>query len=321
MKQNIFEKIRQTCKNVAEKASFVRINYEYISQYADQLPLKRILCPELNEDIHYIGHGDGTLIFFIILDTINFGSGYFPYLNKLKGKSGYFTIAKHLKNYFLTNGTLSPLELTKISTQDCCRIFCQDIDNKVSYELMNYYSKALNDLGKFLTENYNDNFINFINSSDSKAEKMISLLIKMPFFNDKFIYKGQEVFFLKRAQILVSDLNFVFNGKGYGFFQDINNLTIFADNLVSHVLKLDGILIYDNDLELKIKNNILIESGSDYEIEIRACAVYAVELIKKELNRYGNNISSAMIDNLLWNKGQNPFYKASPRHRTRCVYY
>jgi hypothetical protein len=53
------------------------------------------------------------------------------------------------------------------------------------------------------------------------------------------------------------------------------------------------------------------------EVEIRACAVHAVELIVAA--RPGS--VAADVDELLWLRGQQPSYKASPRHRSRCTAY
>jgi Potential Queuosine, Q, salvage protein family len=61
----------------------------------------------------------------------------------------------------------------------------------------------------------------------------------------------------------------------------------------------------------------LLETGSGEEVEIRACALRAVELIVA--SRTGSRASD--IDRLLWNRGQEPRYKASPRHRCRCTAY
>ena len=54
---------------------------------------------------------------------------------------------------------------------------------------------------------------------------------------------------------------------------------MFADNLVPHVLRLDGILVFDPELVGRIERDELIEPDSPEEIEIRAGAVHAVELI------------------------------------------
>ena len=54
--------------------------------------------------------------------------------------------------------------------------------------------------------------------------------------------------FYKRAQITGSDLELA----GVASFGDIDRLTIFADNLVPHVLRCDGVLVYDERLAAHI---------------------------------------------------------------------
>jgi hypothetical protein len=98
-------------------------------------------------------------------------------------------------------------------------------------------------------------------------------------------------------------------------------LTIFADNLVPHVLRVDGILLYEEALAARIDSEQLIPPGSMEEVEIRACAVHAVELLTEELRSSGHNVTAMGLDYLLWNRGQQPYYKARPRHRTRTVFY
>jgi hypothetical protein len=46
--------------------------------------------------------------------------------------------------------------------------------------------------------------------------------------------------------------------------------------------------------------------------------VHAVELVADAL---GRSVSPMQLDYLLWNRGQQPHYKAQPRHRARSVYY
>ena len=92
---------------------------------------------------------------------------------------------------------------------------------------------------------------------------------------------------------------------------------MFADNLVPHVLRLDGLLSYDPELVARIERGELIEHGSPEEIEIRACALHAVELIAADAPAPPRPRSTR----LLWNRGQEPRYKASPRHRSRCTAY
>jgi hypothetical protein len=94
---------------------------------------------------------------------------------------------------------------------------------------------------------------------------------------------------------------------------------MFADNLVPHVLRLDGILRFDPELVARIDREELIEHGSVEEVEIRACAVHAVELLVAASPE--SRLSAARVDQVLWQRGQRPDYKASPRHRSRCTAY
>ena len=98
-------------------------------------------------------------------------------------------------------------------------------------------------------------------------------------------------------------------------FGDLDRLTIFADNLVPHVLRVDGVLVYDDDLAARIDRGELLPSG-DEEREIRACAVHACEQIAASMD-----LPPRILDVWLWNRGQEPRYKALPRHRTRTVFY
>ena len=102
-------------------------------------------------------------------------------------------------------------------------------------------------------------------------------------------------------------------------FADLDRLTMFADNLVPHVLRLDGVLRFAPGLAARIDRGELIEHGSAEEVEIRACALHAVELIVAGAGDAAT--TSAQVDEYLWNRGQLPRYKAVPRHRSRCTAY
>lgn len=127
--------------------------------------------------------------------------------------------------------------------------------------------------------------------------------------------------FHKRAQLTAIDLYIAFAGEGAGRFDDMDRLTICADNLVPHVLRLDGILRYREELAARVDSGELLPAGSQEEVEIRACAVHAAERIVDALRHRGEKVNAMMLDNLLWHRGQEPFYRARPRHRTRTVFY
>ncbi len=321
MDQGLLDSVREACRAVAQRAQHVHINHQIIPSYAASLPLEQLARPEHDAASHYLRHGDDTVAFFLTLDAINFGSGYFPHLRKRPGMSGYFTIASSLRDHFESHGPFSATELAELTPQDCTRIFAQETCNVPIAELMQLFANALNDLGRYLRRRFDGSFVALVESADHSAERLAALLIVMPYFNDVSSYGELRVPFYKRAQIVSADLWTAFDGHGLGHFDDLDRLTIFADNLVPHVLRLDGVLQFEDDLVARIEREELIAAGSADEVEIRACALHAVELLSTALRQSGRHVPPMKLDYLLWNRGQQSQYKARPRHRARTVYY
>jgi hypothetical protein len=301
----LLDEVRAHAAAVAGSARCVSIDYERIDAYATALPLARAQTPELDPATHYVGEPEGTLTYVVTLDAINFGSGYFPHLHKRPGLSGYFTVASGLKDLFEAHGPLSPAELQAITPTDCARVFGQSLEDPVVAELMTLFARALNDLGGYVGARFEASFRQLVDAADGSAEKLATLLAQMPFYADRGFYK--------RAQLTAADLA----TAGVAEFSDLDRLTIFADNLVPHVLRVDGVLRYEPGLLERIDREELIPAGSPEEQEIRACALHAVELIRDRVRP----VTSMQLDYVLWNRGQQPRYKAQPRHRTRTVFY
>ena len=319
---SIFDEIRDGCRHVAENAGKVRIDAARLADYARNFPVAEIGTATLDPATHYLGRGKDTLAFVLMLDAINFGSGYFPHIRKRPGHSGYFTVAAGLNDWFQAEGAPNAARLAKLTQSDCARIFGQDLGNPLAAELMGLFAKALNDLGALLLARFDSDPAKLVESADHKAEKVVAALRVMPFFDDVAIWHGRKVPFMKRAQLTAADLGLAFDHDGWGGFDDLDRLTIFADNLVPHVLRVDGVLGYDVDLAAHIDRGEPIEVGSVEEIEIRASALHAVELLKQRLHAAGQrHITSMALDYLLWNRGQAAQYKAIPRHRARGVFY
>jgi hypothetical protein len=319
----ITDEIRSACATVAREARFVRIDASRIEAYARSLPLRELRQPSIHPERHYLGHGEATAAFFVTLDAINFGSGYFPHLRKRPGMSGYFTVASCLTDHFSRRGPMGAEQLARVTPDDCAQILEQPNASDPIRELMTLFARALNDLGQYLLDQFDGSFARLIESANGSAIQLVGLLAQMPLFNDVQRYRGRDVPFFKRAQLTAADLNLALKGERLGRFDDLAQLTIFADNLVPHVLRIDGMLLYDPNLAARIDREELIPAGSEEEVELRAGAVHASELIVRTLREAGHaNITAMNVDYLLWHRGQDPAYKqAKPRHRTRTTFY
>jgi hypothetical protein len=318
--EDIFDRIRAAAAEVAGQARFVRLVDAQIAPYAASLAAG-LPTPVYDTAHHAQGSVADTVAFQLTLDTVNFGSGYFPHLRKRPGMSGYLTVASSLKERWERDGPLPGTELRGMTTADCAVLFGQEGNTGPTQELMAQFAQALNDLGAWLGERYDDDPLGPIEDAGESAGRLVELVSEMPFFRDVAIYEGAVVPLYKRAQILITDLAIAFDGQVPGRFHDLDRLTIFADNLVPHVLRVDGVLAYEDELLSRIERGELIPAGSPEEIEIRAVTVHAVERIVAELGASGISATARELDYLLWNRGSGEEYKALPRHRTRTVFY
>jgi len=177
-------------------------------------------------------------------------------------------------------------------------------------------------LGQLLLEEYGGEATRLVESAGMSAVKVVRLLVeKLSSFQDVAQYLGHTVFFYKRAQIFAADLHGAFNGREWGSFNDMDRLTAFADYKLPQVLRHVGILRYAQALSQKIDQKMLLTSGSPDEIEIRANTIWAVELMRQELNRMGRELRAFEIDWILWNMGQDLAFKARPYHRAVTIFY
>ena len=321
MSADVLERIRAACAEVHRRARFVRIDPERLRALAAELASAPPSASHLDPAHQDLGSAEATLAYVLTLDAINFGSGWFPHLCKRDGLSGYFTIATGLRERFEAKGPWSAEELRRLTASECASTFGQDPGVPEAAELMGLFALALADLGELLARRYAGRFEGPVEEARGSAAALVEILARMPFYRDVSRYEELEVPLYKRAQLTAADLSAAFRGQGPGRFRDLDRLTLFADNLVPHVLRREGVLVYEASLARRIDAEELVPAGSAEEVEIRAVAVHAVEQCVAEIARSGGRATAQALDTVLWNRGQRPEMKAHPRHRTRSVYY
>ncbi|MFA6136127.1 MAG: queuosine salvage family protein [Candidatus Paceibacterota bacterium] len=315
--------VLKSTKAVLEKAQFVSINQDNIQTIANQLLED---CEEklnsMKKDFHLAGNLEDNLQLVFIEDVVNFcfwaDKDKFKWQTEWPSGNIIFGGWYSLKSCFeraLHNKVpiLDANYLSSISSEDAKNFFKGVDDTQIP--LLENRTDNLREAGKILLSEFNGKFVNVLEASEFDAIKLVQLIIKyFPSFRDISVIEGNEVFFLKRAQICACDVSYLLKKDKLSNFP---LLTAFADYKLPQILRMFDIIEYSDDLAKKIDNMEEIPHDSREEIEIRSATIWAVELIRQKIGK----MPTSNIDNLLWLMSQKIQDKAKPYHRTRTIYY
>lgn len=296
------DEVRASCAWVAERARFVRIDERAIEAYAEDLggagePEEPTAPPD----------PEAAAAFAICMNAINFGSGWWPTIRKRPGHSGYATMAAGVEDRFAAGGPWTAEELTAMDAETIAAV----VDQGPEHPLMPQFAAALRDVGEHLLAEHGSRYLGVVESADSVPD-LAGILASWESFADASEYEGRRVPLFKRAQLGAADLR----RAGAADLPGVEHLTAFADNLVPHVLRVDGVLELGPDLTARIEAEELLVHGSPEEVELRAGAVHAIELLAAACD-----LNPAEIDGALWNRGRDSRYKSLPRPRSRNTAY
>ena len=333
--------VRKTTLEVMARAKSVRVDREKIAEMAKKWVKQNVkVPPRVKEDILDTKNEQRIIDYLIILDTINFC--FWPSFARAsegriqkekwhiydKGKKydGYYALSLRLKNFFEENPEKANLNyFLQISYEN----FVNIIDGKGGLQFTKERWQGTRAVSSAVLNKYGG-ALKFVKSTNGRFSNLIPKVAKLPTFNDVREYHGKRVYLWKRAQILGADICFAFKGKGIGHFKDKEYLTAMADYKLPQILRHWDILSYSRELDNKIKNHILIPTGSQEEVEIRAATIWAVEYLKKEMAKLGKEFYSYEIDWILWDMVQNIKMKLSlpafsrmknTYHLTKTIYY
>ncbi|KAJ3673058.1 hypothetical protein LUZ60_006432 [Juncus effusus] len=305
------DEVKSTTAWVAGCASHVKVDSQEIENVVDSIKGN---IPKVEwdfEKIHYFDNGPLTVQYIFVLDALNFC--FWP------------DKELHYDNFAL--GLKEALENDK-NALDADRLQC--INGPELRAMLKWPRplpseeervRLLHEVGFELERSFEGKAANLVKSCNNSASTLVTLITRhFPGFRDHALYKGRQVFLYKRAQIFVADLWGAFKGENFGNFHDTTCITIFADYIVPAVLRQLNILKYSSKLANYIDSDLEISPGSEEEVELRACSVFAVEKMREFINnKFGKQVLSIEIDLWLWSYGVRMPKLAY--HRTLSIYY
>ena len=313
------EKILDSIKYVVDNSNYVFINRNNIDNVISLLKESK-REPWLNSDyLDLENFSQEQILFYLILcESLNFCYWDSDIKWKIEYKdewySGsfglFYAISKAIKNGY---NLLNIEYLENITIEELDEIF----KGTTSIPLL----KERFEIIKQLVSEYKQiSNITQSMSANSDIELLNNIVNHFSNFRDISLYKGREIYFFKRAILLVGDLILNISSISKSVKND-DNMTGCADYKIPQVLRHLGILEYSDDLTTLIDERQEIQHDSEMEVEIRANMLYAIELIKEKLHQNGIDMNSVQIDNALWLLSKNKEFKDKPHHLTRTIYY
>ncbi|MBU0907089.1 MAG: queuosine salvage family protein, partial [Nanoarchaeota archaeon] len=211
-------KILTTTKFVTENSNHVKINKPAIKEFCKTFSESHI-NHWLNEspfDFSQLNDKE-KLHFLLVFDAMSFSYWGEPKWTieykgeKFDGAWGMIaSLGKAIEN---KKPILSPEYLRGISEKDLNAI----LKGNTEIPLLAERKKILTEVGSALLKDFDGDFSNLIKEANHDAVNLLDLILKhFPSFNDFSSYKGKTIYFQKRAQLLVADINQMFGGEGYG---------------------------------------------------------------------------------------------------------
>ena len=317
--------VPDTIRRAAGMSTRVTIDHAAPGSFARTLLERGLGVPPWDPRYHYHDGTERTVAYLMVLDALNFcfwppeGEDTWQITFRDERLSGYVALAASLTRAvesgvpidsarYLATLTMEALDEILAGT-GCLQLKARRLIN-------------IHELGRALLSRFDGKAHRLVERARGSAVRLVRLLAEhLPSFRDTARYRGMEVGFYKRAQILAADLHGAFGGRMWGAFDDMHRLTAFADYKLPQVLRHLGIIRYAPELARTVDHQTLISAGSEEEVEIRAATVVAVEMIREALARLGHPRCAHQIDWLLWNMGQDDTYRKKPYHRTVTMCY
>ncbi len=314
--------VLETTRRVVDQADLVRIDRDAAARVAKLLEVESTIPPGWNRDLHWEGAPEQTANYLLLLDALNFcfwGEPRWRITYQGKRYDGYWALAAALK-HAIEDG-LPLYDADYLADFDAAQLQ-RVLQGEHTIPLFDSRLDNAREVGRVLSERYGGQFARAIEAAGGSATHLVEIIVSsFPSFRDTASYKGTEVRFYKRAQILAGDLAGAFAGVGLGQFNDLSQITAFADYKVPQVLHALGILVYAPALGALLDQQREIPPGSPAEVEIRAATIWSVEEIRRQLACLGHHWGAYRVDWALWEMGQHLPPGVRPYHRTRTIAY
>lgn len=280
----MFEKITNSCKYVMDDSKYVKINYDILDKFIDNIE-----CKELKNWLLYNPYNllsmniDEIINFLLIFESIDYsfwGDPKWSIKVEDSKKDGSDALLYIMLNHIKING-LSSFE--NISFNE----FKVLLSGNVEMPLLRERFDTIKKVYKIVNEKMNGDFYKSI-SRYAKDEELFEYIINnFECFKDEREYGNHKIYFYKLAQLLTSDILHL-REELEKISVDYSNLIGCADYKIPQTLRALGIIEYNEELSEIVDSKKEIKPSSKFEVEIRASQIVVLDYIKNHLNGFSS---------------------------------
>lgn len=310
----MLDKIIKSCKYVANNSKSVKINETNLDKFIGKI--KKV------ETEHWLAFSPYNLLdlptdtiinFLLVYEAIDFSFWGNPKwtIDTDNGKEdGSIALLYAILKYVKERNTTDFSNITKDEFEELLK-------GNIEIPLFEERYNIIRNVSKIVNEKMNGNFYMFIKDITIDIELFDVIVNYFSNFKDERIYNNKKIYFYKLAQLLTSDILHIREQKE-NIKVDYSYLVGGSDYKIPQVMRGLGILEYSDKLSNIIDNKKEIEVNSEYEVEIRANMLVAIDLIKNKLE---NKVCAIDINDYIWSQGRNKNIELKPYHLTRNTNY
>lgn len=308
---NLLNRIKESSKYVSDNSKYVKINYEKIDEIIEGGEFNAIRYwldtnPFNILDMNYRDIVNFLLLYHTIGDYCFWGDPKWEIDTEVGKLDGSYAIMYILINRFRNNNDMN------MSYEE----FADMLKGNVEIPLLKERYNCLVEMNKYL-DSIGKDFYDEIKDLKVDIDLLYYVVSIFSYFKDETNYDGVNVYFYKRAQLLVSDVLHV-RKMLENIEVDYSNLMGCADYKIPQVMNSLGMLEYEYDLEYKLARKEELEEDSIEEIEIRANDLVVIDYIYEKLNR---EVCRMDINDYIWLLGQDKSKINKNYHRTKTIHY
>ncbi|KAI7889602.1 uncharacterized protein EV154DRAFT_423632 [Mucor mucedo] len=338
---NIVEAVRTSCRAFVADSP-VKVSGQGIELFLEKLD--RLQYLELSNDVTIkmplkFDTVHDEMNFITVIDLLNFGSGYRVPLHAMVDRGAFDTIRFGAMSFHIGGTPMDAETFKKMTVFQVAEIFQLPIDREVRHETLDFVTltqptelrpfadgltSVINTTGEYLVEHGYKDLAQFIMDHVKTAPQDACSLVKhfaqhLPGLFDKYKFDDHVVYLYKKAQIIVYHLYLTFREQlpEYFDFKDIDQLTIFSDNVIPTLLTELGVLQIPESWQTQITANQ--DLSLQQATTLRAAAVVACDDIVMAAKTVGpiSDMSTGALDVYLWRLAKEGDYRKIPRFQLK----